>query len=166
MLTRIKEIVRELNSKGVFALLLFACLANFAFGHVRWSMTNSLNGRLFVVIPAGPYDKMRIKNDSLVVVDVLRPHGDGLVREIKRVGCVEGQVLSVSDSFTYSCDGNPLGTAKHFDLSGKPTLKFAFNGTIPKGKLFLIGDSKDSYDSRYYGLVNVECVLAFGWKII
>lgn len=165
MRQRIRLFLLELNSKGVFALLFFACVAYSITGHLRWSMTKSLNDRLFFVMSAGPGDKTGITKGDLVVVDVLRPGGDGYVRTVKRVACTSGQRLSVSKEYAYLCDGVLLGSGKAVDSTGRQTTRFVYDGVVPKGKVFLMGDSVDSYDSRYYGFAPVESVLAFQWGI-
>ena len=82
---------------------------------------------------------------------------DGMVLT-KRVGCKEGQVLE-THGYRVFCDGIFLGTALKFTNAANIKIEqFIFNGEIPKGKLFLIGDNSYSYDSRYFGLINTSQV--------
>lgn len=65
---------------------------------------------------------------------------------VKKVGCQAGDHLSCQEG-QFFCNTVPICKA----LPGiKP---FEFNGTVPEGKVFLIGDSLDSYDSRYFGFI-------------
>jgi type IV secretory pathway protease TraF len=66
---------------------------------------------------------------------------------VKKVGCRAGDHLS-SQSGQFFCNTVPICRA----LPGNEP--FEFNGTVPEGKVFLIGDSLDSYDSRYFGFID------------
>lgn len=78
----------------------------------------------------------------------------GLTRMSKRVGCFHPQVISVSQRDVY-CDGQLLGTALSVDKHGNPMPVTTDTGEVPQGKAFVIGDHERSFDSRYYGLVDV-----------
>ncbi len=80
--------------------------------------------------------------------------GDRPVRLTKRLACWGGDVLNVSDR-DYYCNGTFLGVAKETGLNGQALPQFVYNGHIPHGKAFAFGTHKDSFDSRYWGLVDV-----------
>lgn len=40
------------------------------------------------------------------------------------------------------------------DSQKRPMEIFQFEGIVPSGKIFVLGDTPGSYDSRYYGFVN------------
>lgn len=82
----------------------------------------------------------------------------------KRVVCVPGEELLVEER-NYFCSGEYLGKAKTRSLKGIPLENFVFNGKIPAGRLFLIGDGRDSFDSRYLGFVKVDDVKAIAYPI-
>jgi type IV secretory pathway protease TraF len=88
---------------------------------------------------------------------------------VKRVGCKPGGVLSTRNAMVY-CDEVFLGIALRGVVSREQEVKqFVFNGAVPEGKLFLVGDSADSYDSRYFGFVNTDQVfgrVVFGVKLL
>ncbi len=46
------------------------------------------------------------------------------------------------------------------DGYGKPLPKQQLNGIIPEGKLIIAGDTKNSFDSRYFGLVEEKWIEA------
>jgi hypothetical protein len=66
---------------------------------------------------------------------------------VKKVGCRAGDLLS-SRGGQFFCNAVPICKA----LPGNEP--FEFNGSVPEGKVFLIGDSPNSYDSRYFGFVD------------
>lgn len=53
------------------------------------------------------------------------------------------------------CNGVFLGDAKTTSLRGRIMPVFEWNGPVPEGKAFVVGEHIDSYDSRYYGLINI-----------
>ena len=97
-------------------------------------------------------------------------------KAIKRVGCAAGEVLfGKNGEFSCylpgndekpSCDGTFLGKAKEFSLKGEKLPIFSYSGVVPEGKMFLIGSHKDSYDSRYFGFVNVKDILYVAHPVI
>jgi type IV secretory pathway protease TraF len=68
------------------------------------------------------------------------------------------------------CDEVFLGIALRGVVSREREVKqFVFNGAVPEGKIFIVGDSADSYDSRYFGFVNTDQVFGrviFGVKLL
>lgn len=73
---------------------------------------------------------------------------------VKRLGCQAGQqltTLSTNQQTYYLCDGHPVAKAIEH-----PAHHFVFNGIIPAQKAFVIGDHKQSLDSRYFGLVTLD----------
>jgi len=72
----------------------------------------------------------------------------------KKVQCVEGDMLVVRGK-DYYCNGQWLGTAKEKTLKGKPLVAFQWSGIVPEGKVFFMGEHKDSWDSRYWGFAKL-----------
>ena len=101
----------------------------------------------------------RIQRGDYVLFPLAHPVTQdlGFTRTIKEVACVGGQSLVVSGK-DYYCDGMFLGTAKAYSLKGAKVKSFSFSGVIPKGFLFVIGHHKDSFDSRYFGLIREQDV--------
>jgi len=77
---------------------------------------------------------------------------------LKEVGCMPGQTLSVDAEKNYYCDGVWLGRARDTDVKGKPVRNFVFSGKVPEGKFFAMGTHSRSYDSRYWGFVDLSSV--------
>jgi len=86
------------------------------------------------------------------------------IRAIKRVGCDEGEALSQKKR-DFFCGDEFLGHAKETSQKGEPLTPFLFTGRIPAGKVFLVGDHPDSFDSRYFGLVEKSNYLAWARPI-
>jgi len=70
----------------------------------------------------------------------------------KIIRCDEGDTLTVDAEKRFFCNGEFLGAAKDYSLKGENMSHFVFNGKIPNGFMFVMGEHKDSYDSRYFGL--------------
>lgn len=117
--------------------------------HLKVSWTPSLSERVFWL--EAPVD---LKSGDVVVFrrKDRATRGNNLDL-LKRVACVEGDLLQVRNR-SYFCNGRFLGAAKETALSGEPVANFIFSGTVPTGRIFVMGDHKDSYDSRYYGFID------------
>lgn len=128
-------------------IVIFMIFSNF---HV--ALTESVGKNLFYIDTRFP----QIKKGDYVTLDVTYPYGDVPedITVTKIVGCVPGQYLKV-EGLEFYCDGKHLGTAKEETLRGKKTKVFQYDGIIPYGRLFLIGPHEYSFDSKYFGLVEV-----------
>ena len=80
--------------------------------------------------------------------------GDAPVRLTKRLVCWAGDVLTVRRR-DYYCNNQYVGRAKRTGLNGEPLPQFVYHGKIPSGKAFAAGSHVDSFDSRYWGFVDV-----------
>ena len=175
---------REVLSRGLMLL------AAFLFGLVipsRFSVTTtpSLIHRVYLI--SCITDAREIKKDSYVLfamrksyitngqpVDVMstvlleHEHRDGKpsapapVMKIAR--CVPGEYLHVADR-RYYCNDHYLGTAKEYSLRGEKVGNFVYDGVIPEGRIFVMGEHRDSFDSRYYGFIEVTDVTAIGHAV-
>jgi conjugal transfer pilin signal peptidase TrbI len=77
---------------------------------------------------------------------------------IKRfVGC-PGDVLEVK-GLEFYINWHHVGTACSTDSKGIPVNHFMWNGKIPEGSYFVMGDDTRSYDSRYWGFVKKEWII-------
>lgn len=82
----------------------------------------------------------------------------------KRVECAGGQRLETKGRDFY-CDGLYLGRGKEHSLSGKKAEIFSFNGRVPEGAYFVMGDHPDSFDSRYFGFIWRKDVKAIAYPL-
>lgn len=117
------------------------------------TLTPSLDHRIFLKktfegkqlsLEKGDYVMFSLKHDK---------HALPEYRLLKKVACVEGEVLKVTPEKKYYCNNKYLCKAKDRSLKGEKLDNFVFNGKIPVGSIFVMGHHKDSYDSRYFGLV-------------
>lgn len=122
--------------------------------HLVYSKSISLTHRIFFISL-----HKNINKNSYVVFMFQHPivNDNKPISVIKRVACVEGEYLSVRDK-NYYCGDDVLGVAKDISLKGEKLNKFIFNGYIPKGKIFVMGDHRDSFDSRYWGFLDIKDV--------
>lgn len=88
----------------------------------------------------------------------------GEVLFAKKIGCSPGELLIIKDESIY-CNNIDLklkkpqvSTYEKFDL-------FSYSGIIPSGKYFMIGESEYSFDSRYFGFIDIS-VINFKLKVL
>jgi type IV secretory pathway protease TraF len=97
------------------------------------------------------------------------PNGVATLREgtalVKKVGCLPGQHLKVTMRQA-DCDGVKVGHIRHNTIDGKPISPALYDGVIPPGKVFLLGEHYYSYDSRYFGLVDYSRLIGLVTAIL
>jgi signal peptidase I/conjugal transfer pilin signal peptidase TrbI len=76
-----------------------------------------------------------------------------VLHAIKRVGCDEGETVIRKDRDFY-CGEEFLGQARERSNEGELLIPAEVAGAVLPGKVFLVGDHPDSFDSRYYGLID------------
>ncbi len=126
------------------------------------STTPSLNHRVFFLRPLPPLSTIQ-DGDYLVFTQPETVSqkfwlSDTTAPMIKMVGCVPGEHLLVEHQ-KIICEGVFLGTLLEKDSKGHVLPRFAHNGTIPPGKLFMIGHHAQSFDSRYFGFIDAKNLL-------
>ena len=72
----------------------------------------------------------------------------------KRVTCMEGETLRFEEGAHY-CGDQLVDRVLQFRNDGVPLKPFIWNGPIPDGKVFVTGSHARSYDSRYFGFIDV-----------
>ena len=83
---------------------------------------------------------------------------------MKIARCLPGEQLKVSGRMYY-CNGHYLGRAKEYSLRGEKVDNFVFDDGVPPGKIFVMGEHKDSLDSRYFGFIEATDVIAIGHPV-
>ena len=119
-------------------------------------LSKFLSNYIISTTPSTSYRIFRIekglpKKDDYVIVEVPFAVTPQKVF-IKRIACIEGDYLKVKGRAFY-CNGIFIGCAKDETLDGKPLEHIYYDGIIPEGYIFVVGDSFHSYDSKYFGLV-------------
>ena len=76
---------------------------------------------------------------------------------IKQVVCRPGQTL-VAGPQGDTCDGRVIARPKVRTLDGRPLTPFVWAGPVPAGRVFVANPHPDSFDSRYFGFVDLSKV--------
>ena len=127
-------------------------------GRLTVATSGSLDYRVFFLLPApakvelGDYLVFRGRNVAQVQQG-LRADRDQM---LKKVGCLPGEQLTMDAANHFFCNGRLLGQALEADSKGRPLPRFSFTGPVPADKLFMIGTHPRSYDSKYYGFIDVH----------
>ena len=126
-------------------------------GRIAITLTPSLKYTFFYLDDAST-DMVRPGAYVLFKMDNVITRKLKINRVIKEVACAPGEHLSVVEK-RYYCNESYLGRAKEISLvKGISAANFVFNGIIPDGSLFVMGHSEDSYDSRYFGFIQLKSV--------
>lgn len=125
---------------------------------VTVATSGSLDHRVFFLLPAPAKveldDYLVFRHQGLSQVQQgLRADHDQM---IKKVCCLPGDHLTMDAANHFFCNGRSLGQALEADSKGRPLPQFLFKGQVPAGKLFMVGTHPRSYDSKYYGFIDVH----------
>ena len=131
---------------------------------LAFSPTDSVGYRLFFIC-GGITD--HLKKDDYVIFPLYTKIMPGCwpCTVVKKIICVEGDNLVVNHR-NFFCNKKYIGMAKTHSKKGVFVEAFSHNGVIPTGKLFVMGKSSDSYDSRYIGFVDKKDIKAVVIPII
>ena len=137
----------------LLTLLVGAPLAfaiSFVSDHLNITLSESVDHRIFwetdAIAGPGDYATFELSHE-------LAGHEPVLIS--KRLMCWEGQTITQKD-LEFFCDGESLGRAKTETLKGDPLPLFSYSGVVPAGKAWAYGSHPDSFDSRYWGFVDVS----------
>ena len=140
----------------VIVFLAFLLVGAWLPGRITVATSCSLDHRVFFLLPApakvelGDYLVFRRQDLSQVQAGLHADHD----QMIKKVGCLPEDQLTTDEAHRFTCNGRPLGQALEADSKGNPLPRFAFNGLVPTGTLFMVGTHPRSYDSKYYGFID------------
>ena len=123
------------------------------------SITPSTEHRIFFLKKGPPPGEL--KKGAYVMLNIRSEYVDhGTPRlVIKRIACSGGEVLNAVGRSFY-CDGREIAVAKDLSLKGEELPRFHYRGKIPVDAVFVTGQHRDSFDSRYFGFVRNEEVKA------
>ena len=147
---------REQTVTVVF--LAFLLVGSWLPGRITVATSGSLEHRVFFLLPApakaefGDYLVFRYRDLSQVQQGLRADHDQML----KKVGCLPGDQLATDETHHFFCNGRLLGQALEADSKGRPLPRFSFTGPVPADKLFMVGTHPRSYDSKYYGFIDVH----------
>jgi conjugal transfer pilin signal peptidase TrbI len=157
MTAQIKDRIFTNRGLGFLALILagailFSLLFFLVAPRIVVAVTPSVNYRIFFI---ETFDKRTIVKHDYILFN--KPGYDRPF--VKQVLCMAGDYLYNIDN-DYFCNGSFIGSSKDFSLTGKTLSRFSYRGVIPREKLFVSGSHKDSYDSRYFGFIDISEVCA------
>ncbi|MBU1171314.1 MAG: S26 family signal peptidase [Proteobacteria bacterium] len=131
-------------------------------GYISYSFTDSVGHTWFYVRKGRP---AHISSGDIVIFSV--SIDQALVPNCmpcnitKIVGCLPGQHLKTQGR-DFFCDGVFLGEAKTHSQQGVSVEAISYDGVIPENHFFATGTCKDSYDSKYFGLVRQDIIKGIG----
>lgn len=128
------------------------------------TITPSLRHRIYLLDRAPSKGQMVRSAYVLFELNSKFLKGAKTKKALKQVACAEGDTLTVKEG-SYYCNDTYLGRAKDDSLKGERLPHFEFEGVIPKESLFVFGTHVDSFDSRYFGFVRKEDVIAIAHPI-
>lgn len=162
---------RKKRSIFLLMLLLTGFAGSFLPGRISVTLTPSVKHRVWWLsydishVRHGQYALFRLPYARLGGMPVPKSVVIGEdIRAIKRVGCDEGEDLR-REGRDFFCGDEFLGHAKERSQEGEPLIPSPFSGRVPAGKVFLVGDHTDSFDSSYFGLVEKKNYLAWARPI-
>lgn len=123
------------------------------------TLTDSVKHRVFWMVDVGSGE---IKRGDYLLFFQDHPWKEkyrGITKIVKEVGCLEGDSLTRQGA-EYFCNGVSLGKALPVDSAGHQLAHFSFAGIIPPEKYFMRGHDVKSYDSKYFGFITNENIIA------
>jgi conjugative transfer signal peptidase TraF len=87
----------------------------------------------------------------------LRGYADRSDRFLKRVAATEGQLVCAEDEMI-SIDGAQVATRIERDVEGRTLPAWRGCHRLGADELFLLGDTDDSFDGRYWGPVTMNLI--------
>jgi conjugal transfer pilin signal peptidase TrbI len=157
----VKAVSRKTQIRNTAVLLLLGGLACFVPGYFSVTMTDSVNHRVFFVNRHSrnchPGDYVLF---SLPPTD---PHYPSQV-VVKKVRGAAGDVIRQAGRKFY-LNEQYICAAKEYTLKGDPIDATPFQGKLAKEEIFVLGEKKDSYDSRYFGPVNREQLIGVAYGL-
>lgn len=151
--TNLEEISLSKGAKRKHYIIFFSCIVItwLVFKQLIFIQGHSLNASLAFLIPV----KSELKNGDVVTFHYKHAMFDNDNKDVllvKKVACKPKSTFEKS-GFDFFCDGMFLGTAKKARQNGDIFPVFNYKGVIPEDSYFLLGDSLDSFDSRYVGFI-------------
>lgn len=149
---QVKSLSQETRSYlNTATIALCLVLAYSLFTHILIPATHSVFPR--VLLRSGDTGNERNQYILFFHKDSYLPNGEANL--VKRLGCMAGQYLQRTGRQFY-CDGKEIAQAMTHDQKGNVLPVFSYNGIIPEGKAFAVGDTVNSYDSRYWGFIDIS----------
>lgn len=159
----------SLSGLGLLILVSFGLLLVPHLTPYKWLFVSGPSVQVRFGLLSPDVSKLSVGDYVLLTWLGTKPDPNGITRLkpglklVKRVACLAGHRLRITDGAA-ECDGKYIGHIRHRSMEGTPLTPFYFEGTVPEGQVFLLGDHFFSYDSRYFGPIPLSWlrgVLAF-----
>ena len=150
---------------AVLVFCVCALLAGAYFSGIRisFNVSGSLPFRVFLTVRGGEIS-CGPRKIGLFRLNVQNPYWDyGAVFAKRFVGC-PGDTLRTQGTKFY-LNGERIAVASGHDSKGVAVSSFRFDGVIPAGSYFVLGDGGRSYDSRYWGFVRKSWIVGRGFPL-
>ena len=148
---------------SVFLVLVLLAGAYLSGIRISFNVSGSLPFRVFLTardgeISCGP------RKIGLFRLNVQNPYWDyGEVFAKRFIGCPGDKLRTQGTEFYLN--GERIAVASGHDSKGVAVSSFRFDGVIPAGSYFVLGDGEKSYDSRYWGFVRKSWVVGRGFPL-
>ena len=148
----------------VLCLCLILSAAYLCGVRLSFNISGSLPFRVFLTVRnaeiscgAGSIGLFRLK--------VPNPYWDyGALFAKRFVGCPGDEIRTEGAEFYLN--GKRIAVASKHDSNGVAVSSFEFDGVIPDGSYFVLGDGGKSYDSRYWGFVRKSWIVGRGFPLL
>lgn len=162
------EFLRDcLGARGavsVFLVLVLFAGAYLSGVRLSFNISGSLPFRLFLTVRGGEIS-CGPRKIGLFRLNVRNPYWDyGTVFAKRFVGC-PGDTLRTRGAAFY-LNGEKIAVSSKHDSKGIAVSSFRFDGVIPAGSYFVLGDGERSYDSRYWGFVRRSWIIGRGFPLL
>ena len=147
----------------VFCVCALLAGAYFSGIRISFNVSGSLPFRVFLTV-RGREISCGAESIGLFCLNVRNPYWDyGEVFAKRFVGC-PGDTLRTQGREFY-LNGERIAVASEHDSKGVAVSSFRFDGVIPAGSYFVLGEGERSYDSRYWGFVRKSWVVGRGFPL-
>jgi conjugal transfer pilin signal peptidase TrbI len=146
--------------------VLIACtiLGTWLNSHINITTSPSLKERVYWIDNSAQPESLR-DGDAVLFYHADKSTGFKEKLITKRIACNESEEFKSDSNGDYYCNGRFLVRAKVRFLNGSTAERFNYKGNVPAGSMFVVGDHKDSYDSRYYGFIEKGRVVAKAYPL-
>lgn len=148
----IKRMVMYLTLTAFLGLLVSALLGGVAGYSIAFNTSQSLKGYVFLI---NQNDKRVERNELIAFIAPKNKYFSNYNHFIKYVWGVSGDQVYFENNGTFLINGQVKGVAKSFTQTYE-MLEHAESGQIKKGEFFVGTEHKDSFDSRYKLIGNID----------
>ena len=149
---------------GTVLLVLVLLAGAYLFGiRISFNVSGSLPHRVFLTVRGGEIS-CGPESIGLFRLNARNPYWDyGTVFAKRFVGCPGNTLRTQGREFFLN--GEKIAVASGHDSNGAAVSSFRFDGAIPAGSYFVLGDGEKSYDSRYWGFVRKSWIVGRGFPL-